>query len=94
MPRSLYVLSYDVTNDKRRRRLVKILEAAGRRVQYSVFETMLPAGDLKKLVRAAATELNFKEGDSLRIYRLCAQCAEKINVWGGEKIDWENDLIL
>ena len=37
MPRRHYLVSYDVSDDKRRARLAKLLEGEGDRVQYSVF---------------------------------------------------------
>ena len=33
-----WVICYDITNDKRRRDVVKIMESYGQRAQYSVFE--------------------------------------------------------
>lgn len=35
---ALYLISYDITADKRRNALAKLLEGFGSRVQYSVFE--------------------------------------------------------
>ncbi len=37
----IYVVCYDVTNDKVRNRISKVLLKYGNRVQYSVFEVML-----------------------------------------------------
>ena len=35
------VVSYDITNDRRRLKVMKTLEGFGERVQYSVFECRL-----------------------------------------------------
>ena len=33
----LYVISYDIPDDKRRKKIADLLEGYGQRVQYSVF---------------------------------------------------------
>ena len=37
----LYVISYDVPDNKRRQKIADLLEGYGQRVQYSVFECQL-----------------------------------------------------
>ncbi|MGI0489366.1 CRISPR-associated endonuclease Cas2 [Pantanalinema rosaneae CENA516] len=39
----LYVVTYDIPCDKRRKKVADLLEGYGRRVQYSVFECVLTA---------------------------------------------------
>jgi len=46
-----YVISYDVSDDKKRRKLAKYLESYGVRVQYSVFETELNDTQVSKMIR-------------------------------------------
>ena len=36
-----YVVTYDISDDKRRSQVVKLLEGNGTRMNYSVFECML-----------------------------------------------------
>jgi len=55
--KSFVVIAYDITDDKRRRKLAKFLEGYGDRVQYSVFEArlnkrqlMYVAGKIKRLI--------------------------------------------
>ena len=36
--KTFWVIAYDITNDLRRSRIVKIIEKSGIRVNYSVFE--------------------------------------------------------
>ncbi len=36
-----YVVAYDIADDRRRSKVVKVLEAIGHRVNFSVFECML-----------------------------------------------------
>ena len=39
----LYVVTYDIPSNKRRKKVSDLLEGYGRRVQYSVFECLLSA---------------------------------------------------
>ncbi len=78
----LYLISYDISVDRRRTRIAKILEGFGQRVQYSVFECDLEARHYQALWRKLARTIQPDEGDSLRIYRLCAACVGTIAVIG------------
>jgi CRISPR-associated protein Cas2 len=71
--RSHYIIAYDIRNDQRRRRVAKVLEGHGERVQYSVFECLLTANQFNALWEELG-ELLEPEQDSLRTYRLCAAC--------------------
>ena len=50
MPGMLHVLAYDITDDRRRRQIVKRMEGIGRRVQESVFETFMTSGQIRRVV--------------------------------------------
>jgi CRISPR-associated protein Cas2 len=77
----LILVSYDVPDDRRRARLAQTLKDFGERVQLSVFECTLAAEALDRLRERLATLLDRNE-DSLRIYRLCAECRENTEVVG------------
>lgn len=77
----LVVVSYDVPDDRRRLKLAKALKDYGERVQYSVFECHLEAGQIERL-RARLARLIAAEEDSVRIYRLCASCRETLLLMG------------
>lgn len=76
------VVSYDISNDKRRRVIAKIMEGYGYRVQYSVFECDLTPKEIRKLKQALRPYVKAKEMDSVRIYPLPADAVEKIQVIG------------
>lgn len=63
---ALRVLCYDVSNDRRRRRVAKLLEAHASRVQFSVFEARMTAAALSRVV--GQVEKHLGKGDSLRVY--------------------------
>lgn len=77
----LILVSYDISDDRRRTRLAHSLKDFGCRVQYSVFECSLDAAQLERL-EARVTGLIEAEEDSVRVYRLCAECRGKVAVWG------------
>lgn len=66
-----YLVAYDVCDNKRRRRLLKVLEDYAYRVQYSVFEMCVGESELKKIQNWIEKVINKKE-DSVLIYELGA----------------------
>ncbi len=77
MERQFYLLAYDIGSDKRRRKIARLCEAVAERVQGSLFEAYLTRPELDKLLQKSARWLNEQE-DSLRVYRLCEGCRERI----------------
>lgn len=61
-----YVIAYDVTDDRRRTRLAKQLEAVGDRVQYSVFLLQVRPAKLVRLT-SALEGLMDRDEDSILI---------------------------
>ena len=78
----LYVISYDISIDRRRARVAKLLEGFGQRVQRSVFECDLTERQYAVLERKLRRLLKQAEGDSLRTYRLCASCVKQVQIEG------------
>ncbi|MFN7961578.1 MAG: CRISPR-associated endonuclease Cas2 [Thermoanaerobaculia bacterium] len=88
------VVSYDISDDKKRTKVAGMLENFLTRVQLSVFEGELDAPVLVQLVKKALPLLD-AETDSLRVYRLCGPCAARVDVYGaGVKIESEAVTIL
>jgi len=75
-------ICYDISDDKKRYRVTRILLDRAIRVQKSVFET--PELDHKSYLRLRSD----LEGiinptcDTLRYYRLCAACSQRIEYHG------------
>ena len=70
----LIIVSYDVSTEtpagrKRLRRIAKICESVGQRVQKSVFECQVNEMQFEELERRLLAEFNEKE-DNLRFYRI------------------------
>ena len=94
MSKQHFILSYDITDDKNRRKMAETLEGYGVRVQYSVFEAWLGRGQLGKLTRLVEPFINAGQGDSLKIYTLCASCYPKHMAIGGFVPEWTLPIIL
>ena len=90
MNQQFYSIAYDIPDDKRRRKLAKILESYGQRVQYSVFEMELPPALIQKL-RQEMTPFCLPDTDQLRIYTLCKQCLKKTEVIGKQPLCLDPD---
>lgn len=62
----LTIFSYDVSKNKNRRKIARLLEDAATRVQYSVFETRMTRQQAETISQRLAAHLG--SGDSLRVY--------------------------
>lgn len=88
----LVVVAYDISDDRRRRRVAAILEAAMVRVQESVFESRLGAAASERLAARAAAELG--PGDSLRVYAIGKDALRRCRAYGGAPITADDDFWL
>jgi CRISPR-associated protein Cas2 len=94
MPRAemLMVFSYDIADDRRRRRIAEVLENQLVRVQESVFEGRLSAAASDRL--AAAVEREMGAGDSLRVYAIAADGMARCKQIGGAPLAVDADYWL
>lgn len=81
----MYVVSYDITSDKRRRKIAKILENYGKRIQYSVFECDLDEAGYRKLYREIVKATVDMDDGSVRFYYLCGNCVPKMQLIGQDR---------
>jgi CRISPR-associated protein Cas2 len=88
-----YAICYDVTDDRRRQEVAKVLKDFGCRVQLSVFEANLDPQELERLKTRVHRLLDPQE-DTLRIYPLCAACSERVLVLGRGQITRDPDVIV
>lgn len=72
-----YVVSYDISNDTRRRRLARLLGRHGSRVQRSVFECELDERKLEQLSERIRDEITGSERGNVRVYRICGRCESR-----------------
>jgi len=95
----LVIVCYDVNTETRQgrrrlRRVAKICEGNGQRVQKSVFECRLDLAQLETLERRLLTEID-AEHDSLRLYRLADARGCEVREHGRFKAtDFDAPLVL
>lgn len=89
----LYLISYDIPDDRRRVRLAKTLQDYGGRVQYSVFECIMDHDLLTQMVAKIDAVIDAKE-DSVRIYALCAGCVGHIQILGQGEVSADKDVYI
>jgi len=88
-----YIISYDVSDDKRRTQIAEILKDFGTRVQYSVFECLLTEDQFTMLLRRLRLSID-PTTDSVRCYRLCQACVDEIIVEGRGDITQDEDIYI
>ena len=71
--RRLRLIAYDTPSNRRRRKLARLLEGHGTRVQKSVFEAWLTETELAWLVRKIERLID-EEEDQLFVAGLCVRC--------------------
>lgn len=76
----LWMISYDIADPRRLRRVAEILEGQGERVLWSVFECTLDNAALDILRARIGAEIDAGE-DSVRWYPVC--------VWCGDRVEWQ-----
>ncbi|RMG61041.1 MAG: CRISPR-associated endonuclease Cas2 [Deltaproteobacteria bacterium] len=94
MGKLFVVVSYDVSDDRKRRKLAKFLLDYGKRVQKSVFEVVASRKSVEKMKRRARKFID-EETDSIRYYTLCGRCVVAVEHYGaGPPPEEEEDLIV
>jgi len=88
-----FVVTYDISDDKKRKKVGEALEAFGKRVNYSVFEIALKSKAQKMALEEELLKLLTSKDDSLRFYHLCQNCIEKSWSLGDEPAPFENGAI-
>lgn len=72
----MIIISYDISNDKKRRRFQKFIEKFGHRIQYSVYEME----NSDRILNNVVTQINnkfekqFDESDSIFLFILSSSC--------------------
>ena len=91
--RTLYVIAYDIANNRRRTKVHKTLSGFGEWTQFSLFECHLSAKELLQL-RERLDKLLKPEHDNVRYYPLCATCASKVDTIGSPKPEEKEVIII
>lgn len=95
----LVLVCYDVNTEtkegrRRLRRVAKVCEGTGQRVQKSVFECQLDVAQFEGLERKLLAEINDKQ-DCLRMYRMPETRGFEVLEHGSFKaVDFDGPLVL
>ena len=79
------LVTYDISDDRRRTKLHNALLNYGTPVQYSVFECLVDEAAEKKM-RATVKRIIRPKLDNVRYYYLCAACQRRVETSGGREI--------
>lgn len=91
----VYLICFDVSDDRVRYRVVKALKGHGRRVQKSVFECPDLSEHRLLLLQKKMESLIDHGSDSVRYYRLCKACVAEVEWTGvGDALNNEKFLIV
>lgn len=77
-----YLVCFDISDDRDRRKVVKVIRAFGQRVQKSVFECPGLTESQFLRLRNNLEDLIDNISDTVRFYRLCKGCIETVEVVG------------
>lgn len=95
----LILVTYDVSTEtragrRRLRRVAKVCEGTGQRMQKSVFECQVNEVQYEELERRLLAEIDEKE-DNLRLYRLTEPTEIRVKQFGTfRSLDFEGPLIV
>jgi len=95
----LVIVCYDVSTEtkagrRRLRRVARVCEGVGQRVQKSIFECQINAMQFEELERRLLAEIDSEE-DCLRFYRLTEPVELHVREYGNFKaVDFEGPMVL
>ncbi len=95
MRREFYLVSYDISDEKRLKRVHQFLKDYGKWVQKSVFECWLTKAEYQELKIGLKQLIKPKE-DRVRFYSLCEACRKEVVSfgWGSVPEEYSDELIL
>ena len=86
-------VTYDISDDGRRRGVYRTLERYGAWRQYSVFELEVTKAQRVELEDELEARIKPSKGDRIRIYRLCASCHDDITDLGVSSPDEQSNVV-
>jgi len=81
----LWVVSYDIPNDKRRRKVAELLKGYGQRAQYSVFECEIDEQKCDQLEKRLRRQIDEAE-DDVRFYALNEADLKRVRLLGKAEV--------
>jgi CRISPR-associated protein Cas2 len=75
MSKQLYLIAYDISNNKKRKKISELLDAYGERINLSVYECMMNQKQKEKVVNQIKDIIS--KNDIVKIYFICSKCFAK-----------------
>ena len=72
----IIIVAYDISSDRRRTKMEKLLKDYGQRVNYSVFECDIEKAFYPELIKKTRDIIS-KKDDRVLFYPLCLECQKK-----------------
>lgn len=88
--KKLVLIIYDISDDKRRLNIVKLLESYGKRVQKSAFEALLNQEQYRELIPKVIRLIGIC--DNVRLYRL--NSSNEVVLLGESDTIYEENIII
>lgn len=90
---AFYLVVYDISNNKRRNRVHKLLLDYGTPVQYSVFECLITTDEREKLEELMKKRIK-PQLDHVRFYRICGSCQKEISILGRFEVTEDKNVFV
>lgn len=74
--KAFVIFAYDISSNRRRNKVAKLLETYGERVNYSVFELFISEKRIQELMRKLSNMIQHTT-DRVLVYKLCRNCVDK-----------------
>lgn len=84
-------VAYDISEDRIRTRVYKVLEKYGAWKQYSVFE--LEIDEVQRVEMEDEIKAQIDAGDRVRIYQLCDRCVKNIKDLGEKSPERKSNVV-
>lgn len=84
-------VTYDISENRIRTRVFKILEKYGAWKQYSVFE--LEIDDIQRLRLENEIKSQIEDGDKVRVYQFCDRCVRNIKDLGVKTPERKSNVV-
>lgn len=77
----IFLIAYDISADRRRNRVAKLLQSWGYRIQESVFQLRVTQADISVIIEDLGKIIDPKD-DVIHVYALCSSCEQKAQILG------------
>ena len=89
----MFVVCYDISEDRTRDRLATKLLDLGSRIQESVYEACLDEEGFGRMIERIG-KVPLADTDRVRIYQVCQKCAESVQIYGPGELTRDPEFYL